>query len=371
MTAGGYDGCRDASRASSSPAPPASSVAGSCPALIDAGHEVRAMTRRPEEYDGPGTPWAPTSTTPTPCRPRSRASTSPTTSCTRWTAPTSRSRTPRAARAFGHGGRRGRGAPDRLPRRPRRRGRRSSPPTCARAARSRACSATAGVPVTVLRAAIVVGQGGISWELTRQLVKNLPAMVVPRWVSTRTQPIAVDDVIRYLVGVADRARGARPGLRDRRSRPAQLPRDARGRRRGLERPAGADHHGAGADAAAVVVLAGARHRRRRHHRPQPDRLDGHRGARHRPLHPRPRARASPLAYDEAVPPRRSRSRAPTARDPLQSAEEGRQHEEHRDRPDDVGDDRGEDAAGRATLEADERRRAARRRRPASRCRWRG
>jgi uncharacterized protein YbjT (DUF2867 family) len=59
----------------------------------------------------------------------------------------------------------------------------------------------AGVPVTVLRAAIVVGAGGISWELTRQLVKNLPAMVVPRWVSTMTQPIAVDDVIRYLAGV--------------------------------------------------------------------------------------------------------------------------------------------------------------------------
>ena len=59
----------------------------------------------------------------------------------------------------------------------------------------------AGVPVTVLRAAIVVGAGGISWELTRQLVKNLPAMVVPKWVATRTQPIAVDDVIRYLAGV--------------------------------------------------------------------------------------------------------------------------------------------------------------------------
>jgi uncharacterized protein YbjT (DUF2867 family) len=58
-----------------------------------------------------------------------------------------------------------------------------------------------GVPVTVLRAGIVVGQGGISWELTRQLVKNLPAMVVPKWVSTRTQPIALDDVIRYLAGV--------------------------------------------------------------------------------------------------------------------------------------------------------------------------
>ena len=60
-----------------------------------------------------------------------------------------------------------------------------------------------GVPVTVLRAAIVVGHGGISWELTRQLVKNLPAMVVPKWASTRTQPVSVDDVVRYLVGVAD------------------------------------------------------------------------------------------------------------------------------------------------------------------------
>ena len=60
-----------------------------------------------------------------------------------------------------------------------------------------------GVPVTVLRAAIVVGHGGISWELTRQLVKNLPAMVVPKWTATKTQPIAVDDVIRYLAGVID------------------------------------------------------------------------------------------------------------------------------------------------------------------------
>ena len=60
-----------------------------------------------------------------------------------------------------------------------------------------------GVPVTVLRAAIVVGAGGISWELTRQLVKNLPAMVVPKWVETRTQPIALDDVVHYIAGVVD------------------------------------------------------------------------------------------------------------------------------------------------------------------------
>ncbi len=59
----------------------------------------------------------------------------------------------------------------------------------------------AGVPVTVLRAGIVIGHGGISWEITRQLVEHLPAMVTPRWVRTRTQPIAIADVVRYLVGV--------------------------------------------------------------------------------------------------------------------------------------------------------------------------
>jgi uncharacterized protein YbjT (DUF2867 family) len=59
----------------------------------------------------------------------------------------------------------------------------------------------AGVPVTTLRAGIIVGHGGISWEITRQLVEHLPAMVTPRWVGTRTQPIAAADVIRYLVGV--------------------------------------------------------------------------------------------------------------------------------------------------------------------------
>ena len=60
-----------------------------------------------------------------------------------------------------------------------------------------------GVPVTVLRAGIIVGSGGISWEMTRQLVDHLPAMITPRWVGTNTQPIAVADVVRYLVGVLD------------------------------------------------------------------------------------------------------------------------------------------------------------------------
>ena len=68
--------------------------------------------------------------------------------------------------------------------------------------------ASTGVPVTVLRAGIVIGHGGISWELTRQLVEHLPAMVTPRWVGTRTQPIALADVVRYLVGVLDHAEAA-------------------------------------------------------------------------------------------------------------------------------------------------------------------
>jgi uncharacterized protein YbjT (DUF2867 family) len=60
-----------------------------------------------------------------------------------------------------------------------------------------------GVPVISLRAGIIVGNGGISWEMTRQLVEHLPGMITPRWVRTRTQPIAVADVVRYLVGVLE------------------------------------------------------------------------------------------------------------------------------------------------------------------------
>jgi uncharacterized protein YbjT (DUF2867 family) len=62
---------------------------------------------------------------------------------------------------------------------------------------------TGGVPVTVIRAGIIIGHGGISWELTRQLVEHLPVMITPQWVATRTQPIAVDDVVRYLADVLE------------------------------------------------------------------------------------------------------------------------------------------------------------------------
>ena len=58
------------------------------------------------------------------------------------------------------------------------------------------------MPVTTLRAAVVVGRGSAGFETIVALVDRLPAMVAPRWVSTRTQPIALTDVTRYLAGVA-------------------------------------------------------------------------------------------------------------------------------------------------------------------------
>ena len=170
------------------------------PELVDRGHTVRAMTRRPEEYDGPGEPVAGDVF--------DRASlTDPLTDVDvavylvhSLDDPDFEQKDADAARTFAKaavacGVRQivylgGLGSEDD----------KLSPHLRSRREVEQLLGET-GVPVTVLRAAIVVGAGGISWELTRQLVKNLPAMVVPRWVSTLTQPIAIDDVIRYLAGV--------------------------------------------------------------------------------------------------------------------------------------------------------------------------
>ncbi|TRW43050.1 SDR family oxidoreductase [Georgenia yuyongxinii] len=59
-----------------------------------------------------------------------------------------------------------------------------------------------GVPTTVLQAAVIIGSGSASFEMMRYLTERLPAMVAPRWVENRIQPIAVRDVLRYLVGSA-------------------------------------------------------------------------------------------------------------------------------------------------------------------------
>ncbi|MDG9703490.1 SDR family oxidoreductase [Streptomyces sp. DH37] len=60
-----------------------------------------------------------------------------------------------------------------------------------------------GVPTAVLRAAVIIGSGSASFEILRYLTERLPVMVTPRWVRTRLQPIAVRDVLRYLVGCAE------------------------------------------------------------------------------------------------------------------------------------------------------------------------
>jgi uncharacterized protein YbjT (DUF2867 family) len=67
-----------------------------------------------------------------------------------------------------------------------------------------AALASRSVPVTTLRAAVVVGRGSAAFETIVALVDRLPVMVAPRWVSTPTQPIALADVIRYLTGVVGR-----------------------------------------------------------------------------------------------------------------------------------------------------------------------
>ncbi len=59
------------------------------------------------------------------------------------------------------------------------------------------------VPVTELRAAVVIGSGSLSFEMLRYLTEVLPVMITPRWVRTKCQPIAITDVLHYLIAVLD------------------------------------------------------------------------------------------------------------------------------------------------------------------------
>lgn len=171
-----------------------------CPALAEAGHEVVAMTRHPESYAGIGRPVAGDVH-----QPRTLAAALAGCDAAYYLvhsldSPDFERLDAEAARAFGDaaaaaGVRRivylgGLGKDDDV----------LSPHLRSRREVERLLGA-AGVPVTTLRAGIVIGHQGLSWEMTRQLVERLPLMVTPRWVATRTQPIAVADVVRYLVEV--------------------------------------------------------------------------------------------------------------------------------------------------------------------------
>jgi uncharacterized protein YbjT (DUF2867 family) len=173
------------------------------PALLEEGHEVRAMTRHPETYDGPGEPVAGDV--------HDAASLAEPFAAVEVAYylvhslddPDFERKDAEAARAFAKAA-----ADEGVRQIVYMGGLGDDSDEMSAHLRSRREVETllgqTGIPVTVLRAAIVVGHGGTSWELTRQLVKNLPAMVVPKWASTRSQPIAVDDVVRYLVGVCGR-----------------------------------------------------------------------------------------------------------------------------------------------------------------------
>jgi uncharacterized protein YbjT (DUF2867 family) len=173
-----------------------------CAALVDEGHQVRAMTRHPDSYDGAGEPVYGDVQD-------AHSLTAALAGCraayylVHSLGARDFERVDReAAQAFGAAaadaalgqviylGGLGRDADDLSPHLRSRR-------------EVESLLAQSGVPVTTLRAAILIGAGSISWEITRQLVQHLPVMVTPRWVSTRTQPIAVSDMVRYLVGVLD------------------------------------------------------------------------------------------------------------------------------------------------------------------------
>jgi uncharacterized protein YbjT (DUF2867 family) len=60
-----------------------------------------------------------------------------------------------------------------------------------------------GIPVLEFRSSIVIGSGSVSFEIIRALVERLPVMITPRWVSMLTQPIAIEDVVAYLLAALD------------------------------------------------------------------------------------------------------------------------------------------------------------------------
>jgi uncharacterized protein YbjT (DUF2867 family) len=60
------------------------------------------------------------------------------------------------------------------------------------------------IPLTTLRAGIIVGSGSASFEIIRDLVEKLPVMIAPRWLNTKCQPIAIRNVIEFLAGVLGR-----------------------------------------------------------------------------------------------------------------------------------------------------------------------
>ena len=171
-----------------------------CPALVAAGHEVRAMTRRPDRYSGPGEAVYGDVSQPDSLADALAGCQGAYYLVHSLDRAEFEERDAAAAAAFAEAA--GQAQLNRLVYLG---GLGDDEDVLSAHLRSRRkverLLAAGDVPVTTLRAGIVIGHGGISWELTRQLAERLPVMITPRWVRTRTQPIAVADVVRYLVAV--------------------------------------------------------------------------------------------------------------------------------------------------------------------------
>lgn len=177
-------------------------------ALADAGHEVRALTRRPEEYAGPGTAVGGDVADADSLAPALAGCEAAYYLVHSLDSPDFAERDADGARTFGRAARAaqvqriiylgGLGEADSSGQD----GKGLSPHLRSRQEVENLL-AEAGVPVTSIRAGIIIGHGGLSWELMRQLVAHLPVMVTPRWVRTKAQPVGLADVVRYLTAVLD------------------------------------------------------------------------------------------------------------------------------------------------------------------------
>lgn len=179
-------------------------------ALVEAGHEVAAGTRRPQEYRGPGEPVAFDTADPSSieaalegCRAAFylvHSMASPAGPGGLGFVEADRRGATAFAQAAGRGGQRvvylGALGPE------------DNPSAHLRSRQEVGRILRDGADAVELRAAIVVGRGSASFEIMRQLVDRLAVMVCPRWVTSRCQPIALPDVVRYLVGGLDLAAGS-------------------------------------------------------------------------------------------------------------------------------------------------------------------
>ncbi|MEN3315106.1 MAG: hypothetical protein V7605_1340 [Acidimicrobiaceae bacterium] len=179
-------------------------------ALVEAGHEVAAGTRRPQEYRGPGEPVAFDTADPSSIEAALEGCRAAFYLVHSMAGPggpgglgfveADRRGATAFAEAAGRGGQRvvylGALGPE------------DNPSAHLRSRQEVGRILRDGADAVELRAAIVVGRGSASFEIMRQLVDRLAVMVCPRWVTSRCQPIALPDVVRYLVGGLDLAAGS-------------------------------------------------------------------------------------------------------------------------------------------------------------------